>query len=128
MSEIKDRIIEALKYNRMSAKELSDKTGIPKSSISQYMSGYAKPKQDRIYLIAKALHVDEAWLIGYDVPMVKESFTQNLSANEKNLLDIYQGLDDKGQHTVDTVAQMEYERIKEGKIKWNFKDLSEEML
>ncbi len=24
MSEIKDRIIEALKYNRMSAKELSD--------------------------------------------------------------------------------------------------------
>ena len=41
MSEIKDRIIEALKYNRMSAKELSDKTGIPKSSISQYMSGYA---------------------------------------------------------------------------------------
>lgn len=47
------------------------------------MSGYAKPKQDRIYLIAKALHVDEAWLIGYDVPMVKETFTQNISPNEK---------------------------------------------
>ena len=26
-------------------------------------------------------------------------------------------LNNKGQHTVDTVAQMEYERIKEGKIK-----------
>lgn len=114
MSEIKDRIIEALKYNRMSAKELSDKTGIPKSSISQYMSGYAKPKHDRIYLIAKALHVDEAWLIGYDVPMVKETFTQNLSPNEKNLLDIYRVLDDKGQHTVDTVARMEHERVKGG--------------
>ena len=114
MSEIKDRIIEALKYNRMTAKELSDKTGIPKSSISQYMSGYAKPKQDRIYLIAKALHVDEAWLIGYDVPMIKETFAQNLSPNEKNLLDIYRVLDDKGQHTVDTVAQMEYERVKGG--------------
>lgn len=112
MSEIKDRIIEALKYNGMNAKELSDKTGIPKSSISQYMSGYAKPKQDRIYLIAKALHVDEAWLIGYDVPMIKEAFTQNLSPNEKNLLDIYRVLDDKGQHTVDTVARMELDWVK----------------
>lgn len=37
-------------------------------------------------------------------------------------------LDNKGQHTVDTVAQMEYERIKEGKIKWNFKDLNAEVL
>lgn len=25
---------------------------------------------------------------------------------------IYRSLDDKGQHTVDTVAQMEYERVK----------------
>ena len=78
------------------------------------MSGYAKPKHDRIYLIAKALHVDEAWLIGYDVPMVKETFTQKLSPDEKNLLDIYRVLDDKGQHTVDTVTQMEYERVKGG--------------
>ncbi|WP_302425403.1 helix-turn-helix domain-containing protein [Holdemanella biformis] len=100
--------------HRISRQLHSDKTGIPKSSISQYMSGYAKPKHDRIYLIAKALHVDEAWLIGYDVPMVKETFTQNLSPNEKNLLDIYRVLDDKGQHTVDTVAQMEYERVKGG--------------
>ena len=112
MSEIKDRIIEALKYNRMTAKELSDKKGIPKSSISQYMSGYAKPKQDRIYLIAKALHVDEAWLIGYDVPMIKDTFHQDVTPKEKNLLDIYRDLDDKGQHTVDTVAKMELDRVK----------------
>lgn len=112
MSEIKDRIIEALKYNRMTAKELSDKTGIPKSSISQYMNGYAKPKQDRIYLIAKALHVDEAWLIGYDVPMIKDTLQQDVSPKEKNLLEIYRDLDDKGQHTVDIVARMELDRVK----------------
>lgn len=40
-------------------------------------------------LIAKALHVDEAWLIGHDVPMSKETFTQNL-------LGLYRDLDDKG--------------------------------
>lgn len=68
-AELKDRLKRALMVRNMSAIELSEKTGIPKSSISQYMSGYAKPKQDRIYLICKALNISEPWLIGYDVEM-----------------------------------------------------------
>ena len=67
--EIKERLKEALKYSGLSPIELSEKTNIPKSSISQYMSGYARPKQDRIYLMSKALGVNEAWLMGYDVPI-----------------------------------------------------------
>ena len=39
--------------------ELSEKTGIPKSAISQYLSGKVKPKQDKVYLMAKALDVSE---------------------------------------------------------------------
>ena len=72
IKEIKDRIKIAMGYRNITPKELSDKTGIPKSSISQYMSGYTKPKQDRIFLICKALGINEAWLIGYDVPMEGE--------------------------------------------------------
>ena len=34
--------------------------------MSQYLSGTFKPKQQRTYLIAKALNVNEAWLMGYD--------------------------------------------------------------
>lgn len=67
--QIKDRLREAMAYRGIQPKELSDKTGIPLSSISQYMSGFTKPKQDRIYLLAKALGVQEAWLIGFDVDM-----------------------------------------------------------
>lgn len=74
-AELKDRLKEALSLRNMKPIELSEKTGIPKSAISQYMSGYAKPKSDRIYLLAKALHVTEAWLIGYDVDMEKEFLT-----------------------------------------------------
>lgn len=74
-AELKDRLKEALLLRNMKPIELSEKTGIPKSAISQYMSGYAKPKSDRIFLLAKALHVTEAWLIGYDVDMEKELFT-----------------------------------------------------
>ena len=67
--EIKDRLQEALDLRQMSQQELSDITDIPKSSISQYISGYAKPKDDRIHLISKALGVQEPWLLGYDVPI-----------------------------------------------------------
>ena len=71
--ELKNRLRSALNLRNMKAIELSEKTGIPKSAISQYMSGYAKPKQDRIYLLAHALNVSEAWLMGYDVPMERTS-------------------------------------------------------
>lgn len=71
--ELKNRLRSALNLRNMKAIELSEKTGIPKSAISQYMSGYAKPKQDRIYLLARALNVSEAWLMGYDVPMERTS-------------------------------------------------------
>ena len=39
-----------------------------RSDISQYISGRAEPKQNKIYIIAKALNVSEAWLMGFDVP------------------------------------------------------------
>ncbi len=71
IDDLKNRLQMALKKNNMKAVELSEKTNIPKSSISQYMSGYAKPNGERIYLISKVLGVSEAWLLGYDVPMKK---------------------------------------------------------
>lgn len=84
--EIKDRIIQALRIRNMNAKQLSDLTKIPKSSISQYMSGYAKPKQDRIYLISQALNVNPTWLLGYDVNM--EDDIQNVMNSFDNIYPI----------------------------------------
>jgi repressor LexA len=68
-----DRIGKALSIRGMRQIDLSEKTGIPKSAISQYCSGSFKPKQQRLFLIAKALDVDEAWLMGLDVPMEREA-------------------------------------------------------
>ena len=67
MSKLKDRLADAMAFANMNATELAYKTKIPKASISQYLSGYASPKADRIYLRANALNVSEAWLMGYDV-------------------------------------------------------------
>ena len=75
LEEIKTRLRKALNTRGMTQNELSKKTGIPKASISQYLSGYAKPKEDRVYEISEALEIDPVWLLGYDVPMEKVKVT-----------------------------------------------------
>ena len=88
------RIKKALRIKGMKQAELCKLANIPKSSLSQYLSGDFEPKQDRIYLIAKALNVSEAWLMGFNVPMerqVKKTSPSelDLSEGEKMLLDLF---------------------------------------
>lgn len=66
-----ERLMVALNRADMKAIDLSRITGIPKSSISQYLSGLSDPRRDRIYLIAQALDVAIPWLLGFDVPIEK---------------------------------------------------------
>src|SRR5699024_9378723 len=66
MAKFSDRLREALNLREMTQAELSRKTGISKGSISDYLSGNYEAKQDKIYDIARALNVDEGWLMGFD--------------------------------------------------------------
>lgn len=72
MTEFHIRLQQAMDMRKINQTELCEKTGIPKSAMSQYISGAFKPKQKRTYLLAQALDVDEAWLMGYDVPVEKK--------------------------------------------------------
>ena len=65
----KDRFRQALEARNMKAVEVSEKTGISQSTLSQYLSGYSTPKPDRLGKIAEALDVDYTWLLGFRVPM-----------------------------------------------------------
>ena len=91
-----DRIKTALSIRGMKQSDLCRLTKIPKSALSQYISGAYDPKQDRIYLISRALNVSEAWLMGLDVPMerAKESSTavQKLTVEEQMWLELYHKL------------------------------------
>lgn len=71
MAELRDRLSEALRRRGWKAADLVEKTGVPKGAISYYLAGKSKPKTDRLYIIAQALDVSEAWLMGYDVPMTR---------------------------------------------------------
>lgn len=64
-----NRLKQALHIKNITQQQLSEKTGIPKSAISQYVSSKFEPKQDRLELMANALEVSEEWLRGFDVPM-----------------------------------------------------------
>ena len=82
MNELVDtfanRLNKAILLRNIKPIELSEKTGIDKSKISSYMSGRYKAKQDGVYLLARALNVNEAWLMGLDVPMDREIKTDIL--------------------------------------------------
>ena len=97
------RIKEALSIRGMKQVELCEITKIPKSALSQYISGAFEPKQDRIYLIAKALNVSEAWLMGYDVPMGREKYPPEetkLSEGEEMLLNLFRQVPEDQQQLV----------------------------
>lgn len=101
-----ERLLKALSLKNITQSELCRKTGIPKSAMSQYIKGSFEPKQDRVYLIAKALDISEAWLMGYDVPMQRDikSPEKNvtLSEGEEYLLELYRKIpDDKKQLAIE---------------------------
>ncbi len=76
--ELKDRLRKAMDSNGIKAIELCEKTGVPKSAISYYLAGKSEPKSDRLYIIAKALDVSEAWLLGYNVDMERDRSQKEL--------------------------------------------------
>ena len=69
MEEFKNRLKEALEKREMRPVDLSERTGISRSVISSYLAGRWKAKQDNLYLISKAMNIDPAWLMGYDISM-----------------------------------------------------------
>lgn len=41
------------------------------NDLSQYINGKTKPKQDKLTVLGLALNINEAWLMGFDVPMAR---------------------------------------------------------
>lgn len=98
MTKIRDvfrlRLDLALAENDMKPVDLAKKTGLSEATISQYRSGYAKPKDERLVLVADALEVDPAWLMGMDVPMRKSEALLVTEQDEKDLVLSYRDADE----------------------------------
>ena len=73
MEQFKDRLAQAMQIRNISAAELSKKSGLSKAQISQYVNGIYQAKQVALYKLATTLNVSEAWLMGHDVPMQRQT-------------------------------------------------------
>lgn len=90
MAEFRERLKSEMKRQGLSQAELCLRTGIPKSALSQYLSGCFKPREGRIRIMADALGVDPAWLIGFDVYDGENDENQGyLTDRETILLSLY---------------------------------------
>lgn len=95
-STFAERLTVAMDMRGIKAQELSRRTGIDKASISSYRNGKYKANSANLYLIANALSVNPAWLMGSDdVPMDSWKTTAHTaSASNEYLADTIIHLDD----------------------------------
>lgn len=82
------RLQELMTIKNINQADLCQRTGIPKSSMSMYLSGERSPRQNRLSQIAENLNISEAWLMGYDVPMERTDSLDDKSLSVKDKRDI----------------------------------------
>lgn len=69
-----EKLAAALHEKNMSIRELSERTGIPKSAIQRYTSGDTeKIPIDRMKAMAEALSIDPAYIMGWDTKEAGET-------------------------------------------------------
>lgn len=97
------RLEKALSIRNMKQSELCKLAGVPKSSLSLYLSGAYEPKQDRLYRMAETLNVSEYWLMGYEVPIERNTSptpSAELTESEKALLDLFRLIPESQQRVI----------------------------
>ena len=109
VSSFANRLKEAL--GELQANQLAEYIGLSKQAISMYTSGKRIPKQPTIKVIAEQLNVNEAWLMGYDVPKTraKEIKNQTLSKFECDMIQVCNKLNKLGkQEALKRVEELTY--------------------
>lgn len=106
------RLRKALDLRQMRPIDLAKKSGINKATISEYLKGKYVAKQRNVYELSKALDINPAWLLGYEVD-INNSWVDNrdsilyeyisilsISETEKELLTKSSMLDEENQKKV----------------------------
>ena len=128
-STFAERLKTVMDFLGVKQAELAESTKIPKSAISQYLSGEFTPRPQRAAVLAKHFGVTEEWLMGYDVPfeidptpkfshlpdldIFSDEYAKSINDSdccEKKIMEKYHALDEYGKDMVDTVLEKEYQR------------------
>lgn len=96
------RLREGLDRQGITQTELARRSGISKSSISRYVKGDWEGKQEAVYALAQALEVNEAWLMGYDVPPARGTAREDLYRTVAQVVENYR---ERGGFSVEQAAE-----------------------
>ena len=58
-----------------------------KNDLSQYVSGKTEPGQDKLFILASALNVNEAWLMGYDVSIDRDITSDDIKTFPSSVIE-----------------------------------------
>lgn len=94
VSNFADRLQEAITMRNIKPAEIVRKSELlyadgivnkplNKPNMTNYLNGGYEAKQDNLYALSIILNVDEAWLMGYDVPM-QRNLKNNIDTNTSN--------------------------------------------
>lgn len=99
-----------MRLNGLTMKELGEKVGRGESTVSMWIANKSTPPMGIIQKLADLFGVTtDAMIYGDD----HSDFA--LTDSERDVLELYRALDDKGKHTVDMILRMECERLKDNK-------------
>ncbi len=92
MSEISNRILQLITEKELSYSDLSKRTSISKSALQRYATGETpKIPLDRLELIAKALGVSAAYLMGWEETK-KAPVPSAVTTDDEELIDLLEEL------------------------------------
>ena len=98
-----NRLRTALNDARITQQELSNSTGLNKSSISQWVNGKNRPDSFSAYAISRVLNVAPEWLMGFEAP-------QNGNNSElQKIIELYKNADENTQAVIKRL--LGYEKI-----------------
>ena len=117
---IKIKINEIIKQRRieleLTLKDIAKALNVSESTVSRYESSEIQNMGiDKIEALSKILKCSPGYLMGWITEKELPTTEQSITDKEKELLNKYNELDEKGKHTVNTILDMEYNRCMEGK-------------
>ena len=98
---------------KMTASELSRRSGVGKADISNYLNGKYLPKQDKVYMLAKALNVNPGWLMTGIEQISDPTRVPVIIPNSAQFVQIAQAMDPDDYEIVMQIFEKTYNKLKE---------------
>ena len=112
-NEFSQRLRQVLSDKKMTASELSRLSGVGKSDISNYLNCRYLPKQDKVYMLAKALEVNPGWLMTGVEQASDASRVPIIVPNSEQFVKITQSMSVEDYETVMRIFDKTYKKLKE---------------